>query len=81
MSSSPLNLVLKNFQKVFSTFNKGVILLNLTDPDVTPRFFNARSIPFQLKEKVEQELERLVNQEVLIPVECFSWGSTILPVL
>ena len=33
-----------------------------------PLYFKARSVPFVLKQKVEQELERLESQDVIIPI-------------
>lgn len=63
------------------TVNMGVISLKLINLDVTPRIFQARPLPFKLKEKFEWELDRLVNLGVLTPVDYSSWDTPFFPVL
>ena len=41
----------------------------------------ARHIPFALKEKVEQELERLINLKCLEKVETSEWATSIVPIM
>lgn len=49
--------------------------------NATPKYFKPRPIPFSLKAKVEQELDRLVNGGILTPIQSSSWGTPIVPVL
>ena len=54
---------------------------NNVDTDVRPLFFKARSMPYALRQKVELELERLPNQDVITPVSHSEWATPILPVV
>lgn len=47
----------------------------------TPRFCNARKIPFALVDKVSAELDRLVETGVISPVHYAEWATPIVPVL
>ena len=44
-------------------------------------YFKACSIPFALKRKVEQELERLESQDDITPVPFSEWTTPIVPVV
>ncbi len=60
---------------------KGYKAKILLDPDATPKYCKARSIPYFYREKVEKELDRLVGEGTLEPVEHSEWASPIVPVL
>ena len=60
---------------------KGVKVKLQTNPDVTPQFFKARTIPLALREKVEGKLKRLENLEIIIPVQHSEWAAPVMPVL
>ncbi|UYV66781.1 K02A2.6-like, partial [Cordylochernes scorpioides] len=49
--------------------------------DVTPVFYKARSLPFSLKNKVQNEIDRLVNSGILEPIVHANWAAPIVPVL
>ena len=53
----------------------------LVDPDATPRFSKARSVPYAYWELVEKELDCLVSDGILEPVEFSEWASPIVLVL
>ena len=48
-------------------------------PNAQPKFFKACAVPYILKEKIENELDRLMSQGVIEPVQfapcsCFEGG-------
>ena len=53
----------------------------LLDPGATPKFCKARSVPYFYQEKVEKELDRLVEEGILESVEHSEWASPIVAVL
>ena len=57
---------------------KGFKAKIFVDPDATPRFSKARSVPYAFWDKVEAELDRLVNVGILEPAD---WASPIVSVL
>lgn len=82
--SNDIKLLLQKFPKVFSrmlgSFTKRRIKLNLVEV-VPPHYFPPRPLPFSLKEKVENELNRLVSLGILKPVDFSDWATTAVPVL
>lgn len=51
------------------------------DPDAKPSYWKARPVPYLLKEKIEVELERLVEAGILEPVQYSEWAAPIVPVV
>ena len=47
---------------------------------VKPKFFKARPVPYSLKERVEEELEKLEKQGVWKRVVYSKWAAPIVPV-
>ena len=45
-----------------------------------PKFCRPRSIPFAIKELVEQELKSLQSKEILEQVKCSEWATPLVPV-
>ncbi|UYV76203.1 K02A2.6-like [Cordylochernes scorpioides] len=68
------------FSPCYGVF-KGVRARLLVDPEVKPRFFKSRPIPYALKEKISRELDRLVKAGILKPVRHAEWAAPIVPVL
>ena len=62
-------------------FIAGYQARTLVEPDATPRFSKARSVPYAYWELVEKELDHLVSEGILEPVEFSEWASPIVPVL
>ena len=48
---------------------------------VTPKFHKARSVPYLRKTRIEEELDRLVNLDILQPVQFSDWATPVVPVL
>ena len=51
------------------------------DPNATPKYCKARAVPYFYREKVEKELDRLVEEGTLEPVEFSEWAAPIVAVL
>ena len=51
------------------------------DPQATPRFCKARPMPYALKAKVEEELDRLTTDGIIEPRQFADWAAPIVPVL
>ncbi|CAB0003680.1 unnamed protein product [Nesidiocoris tenuis] len=72
------------FPEVFTSklgkFTKGKVSLDLR-PGAVPKFHKARPLPFAQQESVVAELDRLVANGILEPVDYSPWGSPIVPVL
>ena len=53
----------------------------LVDPEARPKYCKARTVPYFYQEKVERELDRLVEEGTLEPVEHSEWAAPIVAVL
>ena len=51
------------------------------DPSAQPRFCKPRTVPYALKGRIEQELERLERAGVIEPVQFADWAAPIVPVV
>ena len=51
------------------------------DPSVLPCFCKARSVPYAMKPLVEAELDKLVEQGILTPVQHANWAAPIVPIM
>lgn len=76
--------LVSKFPQVFSgnlgKFNKHTVKLNLK-ADAKPIFFRARPVPYALREKIDKELDRLIQLGILTPVEHSEYASPIVPAL
>ncbi|KRZ83327.1 Uncharacterized protein T08_15038 [Trichinella sp. T8] len=81
INSSPVELVLRKYQAVFTPdlgcYTGEPVSLDL-DPSVPPVRMKARKVPFALKEKIDTELDKLVKQKVLEPVSHPVWATPIV---
>ena len=79
-----LQTILNNHSSIFNEeLGKAVGItatLHVSD-NAKPYFCRYRPIPHALKHKVETELQRLVEQRVIEPVESSEWAAPIVPVL
>ena len=82
--SDRLSEMLHKHENVFTeglgTFTGGKVTLH-TDPQVTPKFFKARTLPYSLKDRVEEELNRLESLGIITPVKHSKWAAPVVPVL
>ena len=79
-----LSQVLELYNQVFKDklgTLKGKKVKIHVDANAKPKFCKARSVLYALKDKIEHELVRLINEGILSPIEFGEWATTIVPVL
>ena len=82
--SQTLESVLGRHQDVFKPelgTLKGYKAQILVDGDAQPRFCKARPVPYAMRKKVEEELERLEAEGIIEPIQFADWAAPIVPVL
>ncbi len=77
VQSGKLDTVLQRHRVMFSggLTLKGFEASICVDPNAVLRFCKARSIPYAMREKVEVELQCLVDEGILEPVQFANWAS------
>lgn len=68
------------FEDALGKFNKFTVDLQLKE-GASPKFCKPRTVPFALKQAVEDEINRLVGLGILIPVNFSKYATPIVPVL
>ena len=82
--SLSLQGILDTYTTIFSSelgVLKGTNATIRVDPTAQPRFHKPRAVPYALKAKIEKELDRLIQQGVIEPIEFSEWAAPIVPVL
>ncbi|XP_066511013.1 uncharacterized protein K02A2.6 [Hoplias malabaricus] len=81
---SSLTTVLKRHSSVFKDelgCMKDIKVRLQVNPNHQPRFLKARSVPYALKPKVDADINRLLEQGVIVPVSHSDWATPVVPVL
>ena len=84
VQESPLNSILAEYQAIFQEglgTLVGYYAQIQIDPSATPKFCKARIVPYAYRALVKKELDRLVDQGILTPVQFADWAAPIVPVL
>ena len=84
LQHSPMEEILHKYNNVFKDELgevKGVKAKICVDPQVKPAFHKARTVPFALRKKVEDELERMQKEGIIQPVQFSDWAAPIVPVV
>ena len=74
-----LNKHTKLFTDGLGKFSKGEANIFI-DESVKPVFCKARPLPYAIKDKVEKELDSMVEKEILSPVSYAEWAPPIVPI-
>lgn len=83
-NSEFLSALRDKFKNVFSkklgtcTSHKFALMLK---QDAKPVFFKPRPVPFAMRHKIEQELDRLIEGNIIEPVDNSNWATPIVPVV
>lgn len=73
--------------KYETVFNEGLGTLKgygakiVVKENAVPRFFKARPVPYTIKDKIEEELNKLVEDGILQSVKLAEWAAPIVPVV
>ena len=73
--------VLSRYPGVFLGTLKGFKAIIYVEHDTPPRFFPARSVPYAMRDKVDNELQCLQRDGIIEPVEIAEWAAPIVIVL
>ncbi|KAI4895675.1 hypothetical protein NFI96_020671 [Prochilodus magdalenae] len=60
---------------------KGTKATIQVDKEAQPKFYKPRPVPYAVKPLVEQELQRLVEEKIIEPVQFSDWAAPIVPVI
>ena len=80
----PLKDILKGHESLFRPelgLARNINAKLYLEPDAIPRFCNARPVPYALREKVENGLNRLQADGIIEHVQFAEWAAPIVPVL
>ena len=78
------NLLISRFPRLFEDklgMYEGLEVSLEVDPDKAPHFFKARNVPYAMRSKVDAELDRLLQLNIIVPITHSSWAAPIVPVL
>ena len=79
-----LHVLLDKYSQVFSdelgTMVGQKAAIDIT-PEAKPRFHKAHTVPYAYRDKVEEELTRLVSEGILEPIDPSDWAAPIVPVI
>lgn len=77
------NIIKEKFAEVFNSkfgrFEGEEIKLKLK-PEAKPKFLPVRRVPYALKDKVKLEINRLLKNGRITPVEHSQWGTPVVPI-
>ena len=83
-SLSTIEKLLTKFESIFkdelSTVKDIKVHIQL-NPNSKPKFHKAYTIPMALRQKVEEELNRLKRAKIIEPVRHSQWASPVVPVI
>lgn len=68
------------FKDGLGTYRGDPVAIHLK-PGATPKFLKARPVPYAIKDRVGNEIDRLVSEGVLQPVAYSEWATPVVPVV
>ena len=82
--TSSLQCILQQYKDVFKEevgTMKGFQAKLYVDGSVTPHFCKACSVPYAMRQKVNDELQRIQKEGIIEPVQFAEWAAPIVPIL
>lgn len=84
VTCDPVKMIKDRFSEVFTPgwgdFKGECITLKLKS-DSKPKFLSVRQVPLALKDKVKDEINRLLLNKRIEPIKFSQWGTPVVPVL
>jgi len=84
LHNTPLQEIFESHQELFRDelgTLRGYKAKIFVDANVKPRYCKARTVPYSMRSLVEKELDRLIQEGILEPVQFANWAAPIVPVL
>ena len=81
--TSEVQVILDRHTEVFKD-ELGLLTMSAkiqVDPQAQPRFCKPRPVPYALRDKVNEEIERLEKAGIIEPVQHAEWAAPIVPVV
>ena len=83
-TENPLQQMLNKHEEVFKEelgTLKGTKATIHVKHDAPPRFFRPRSVPFAMRAKIDEEIDRLLKEGIISPVKYAEWAAPVVPLL
>ena len=82
-AGDPLAPILKKYPGVFREgLGKCQTTVSLDiDPSAAPQFYKARPVPLAIRDKVDKELDRQIEEGTLVPVKSSEWAAPLVCLL
>lgn len=68
------------FKEGLGTYRGQPVAIHVKEGAI-PRFIKARPVPYAIKDRVEKEIDRLVQEGVLRPVSFSEWATPVVPIV
>ena len=60
---------------------KGVMAKIVVQENCQPKYFKAKPVPHALREGIEKELQKSLQEGTLVPVQFSDWAAPIVPLV
>ena len=84
VEQTKLNEILEEYKEVFEksigTLKNTTVRIKMKN-DAVPKFYKARPVPYAMKDRIDKELDRMVQQGIYKAVDVSEWAAPIVPVV